>query len=106
MTREIQEEICPTGRARSIKVTKPISDNVDSDILGEKGIRAAAVPKGFQYNGTTSHVLLAACGANEFANENDGRGAFTQAFLEMLDKTGYNKLTYAGLIRKLPKINA
>ncbi|PVF95448.1 hypothetical protein CPB86DRAFT_817178 [Serendipita vermifera] len=105
MTRDLQQEICPNSKSRSIKVTKPLSDKVDEDILGIKGIRAAAVPKGFQYNGTTSHVLLAACGANEFANENNGRGAFTRAFLDMIVETGYDKLTYAGLIRKLPKIN-
>ncbi|PVF95447.1 hypothetical protein CPB86DRAFT_788001 [Serendipita vermifera] len=106
MTRSDEEEGVPPSQVRSITIKKPLSDNVDQDILGEKGIRAAFVPKPFQFSGASSHVLLAACGDNEEANEDlkTRRGAFTQALLETMNRIDYRKLTYAGLIRNLPEL--
>jgi hypothetical protein len=54
---------------------------------------------------TASHVLLAACAADELAIEEDGRGAFTRAFLDTITKIGYRNLTYAEIIRRLPRLN-
>jgi hypothetical protein len=102
ITRDIQEEISPRGRIRSIKIRRPLSDTVDSDILKEKGIRGANL-RSFEYYGTASHVLLTACGAHNFANEKNVRGTFTESLLEIIERIGYSKLTYAELLRNLPK---
>jgi hypothetical protein len=62
------------------------------------------VPGPFQFTGLGSHVLLAACAADEKAIEEGGRGVFTVEILEVLEKTGYQNLTYAESIRRLPPL--
>ncbi|KAJ2919024.1 hypothetical protein MD484_g1468, partial [Candolleomyces efflorescens] len=85
--------------------------------VGTRGLQAA---KGFGSHGMKSHVLLAACSANEVAREsfqvtrsalagqptpNDPkeamRGRFTVALLEMLENTPWNQMTYAEVLNKI-----
>ncbi|CAG8685517.1 5092_t:CDS:2, partial [Acaulospora colombiana] len=92
-------------RTRSIRVTHELPDDVDRDIFRRKGARSIAVPTTFQYNGVASHVLLAACAANELAIEEGGRGAFTRALLKTINDIGYQNLTYEEFIRHLPTLH-
>jgi hypothetical protein len=107
MTRGRQEEKGTSGtrRTRTIRITKPLPSDVDQDIFKRREFRCAAVSSGFQYNGVASHVLLAACAANEPAIEEGGRGAFTSAFLNTITEIGYQNLTYEEIIARLPPLN-
>jgi hypothetical protein len=107
MTRGLPEEDGTSGtrRTRAIRVTNPLPSDVDEDIFKRGRAPSTAVPNLFQYNGAASHVLLAACAANELAIEEEGRGAFTRAFLDTITKIGYRNLTYADVIRRLPRLN-
>lgn len=51
-----------------------------------------------------AHVLLAACGAEESAREEYGRGLFTQAFLKTLEKAGEEQLSYEDLMMRMPDL--
>jgi hypothetical protein len=107
MTRDIQGKsgISDTRRTRSINIKKTLPTNADQDILKRRKSRSTIVPSGFQYNGVASHVLLAACAANERAIEEGGRGAFTRVFLDTIQEVGYQNLTYEGIITRLPRLN-
>ncbi|PVF95453.1 hypothetical protein CPB86DRAFT_590535 [Serendipita vermifera] len=91
-----------TRRERAITITGPLPDDVDQDIFERRGTRSTAVPKGFQFSGVASHVLLAACASNERAIEEGGRGVFTRVFLDTVTRMGHKNLTYSELIRHLP----
>jgi len=56
---------------------------------------------GFSYAGLQSHVLLSACGADELAREEAGRGVFTSALLDILYQIDTKCVTYKGLIRRI-----
>lgn len=62
------------------------------------------VPTGFLQRDVRSHVLLAACGAEERAWETHGHGAFTTAFIQTLIMAGVDKVTYTGFMRRLPSL--
>jgi hypothetical protein len=94
-----------THRTRTIRITKPLPDDVDQDIFRRWGARCAAESGPFQRNGVASHVLLAACAANEQAIEEGGRGVFTCALLNTIKDVGYQNLTYAEIIRRLPPLD-
>jgi hypothetical protein len=49
-------------------------------------------------------VLLAACGSEESAIEQKSRGLFTQRLLDVLMTYDIDKLTYAGLLKKMPDL--
>ncbi|KZT70650.1 hypothetical protein DAEQUDRAFT_764522 [Daedalea quercina L-15889] len=69
-----------------------------------------AVPSGFGYSGTTSHVLLAACQPGEKAREERGlggvRGVFTYnllACLRELSPKDESELTYVDLVERVAR---
>ena len=66
--------------------------------------RGTEVNAGFAQHGLRSHVLLAACGSEELALEYKSRGLFTQRLLEALTTFEIDKLTYTGLIQRMPRL--
>lgn len=54
--------------------------------------RIGGTAPGFGYYGLRSHVLLAACGEQESALEQDGRGLFTKELLSILESCAVKKL--------------
>jgi hypothetical protein len=77
-----------------------IPPNLDEDIWG--GTRGNAITPGFLKCGLRSHVLLSACGAEEEAKENLGRGYFTKNLLDTLQVVGADKVTYVDLVQRIP----
>ncbi|PVF95476.1 hypothetical protein CPB86DRAFT_711190, partial [Serendipita vermifera] len=63
--------------------------------------RSTEVPKGFEFHGDGSHVLLAACAPEQSAREIGDRGAFTQELLRTIKALGTQNLTYDLLIKRL-----
>lgn len=63
--------------------------------------RGTAIATGFANAGLNSHILLAACGADEKAQEQGGRGMFTCALLDVLNDVDASKLTYTDLMRRI-----
>jgi hypothetical protein len=106
MTRDCQgtSGVNIASRTRSIPINEPLPSNVDQDIFRRKGTRSITVSNGFQHGGFASHVLLAACAANERAVEENGRGAFTRVFLDVIKEFGYQNLTYEEIITRLPPL--
>ncbi|CAE6455414.1 unnamed protein product [Rhizoctonia solani] len=74
--------------------------------LARRTGRSLVVPKGFAYQGSYSHVFLAACGHAEQAWEDPHakRGLFTMALLETLRKFGTDQLSYKGCIQRMPPL--
>lgn len=64
------------------------------------------IAAGFLRSDLRSHVLLAACGAEETAKENrvTMRGEFTKAFLETIKTIGADQVTYTDLIQRIPQL--
>ncbi|KEP52352.1 mycorrhiza-upregulated peptidase C14 [Rhizoctonia solani 123E] len=98
---------------RSAEVKRDIPWSIDSDIVNpELGI--IPPPKDDEIRCTnlplcvnqTSHVHLAACGSQEAAWEEDGRGPFTVALLKAIHANGVDKVTYQNLIRSLPILSS
>ncbi|KAG6816336.1 hypothetical protein H0H87_006885 [Tephrocybe sp. NHM501043] len=52
----------------------------------------------------SSHVLLLACGKEQFAIERQGRGSFTSALLSLLEQEGTDKLTYMEVMSRMRDI--
>ncbi|PSR72647.1 hypothetical protein PHLCEN_2v11482 [Hermanssonia centrifuga] len=100
--------LIPLRRARGIPSSLPIPADLDRDILSSSSSthRMSDVLPGFLNQCLNSHVLLAACGMDELAWEEQGRGCFTRALLETLSSRGFDprSLTYADLITRLPKL--
>ncbi|KAF8752246.1 Caspase domain [Rhizoctonia solani] len=80
-------------RKRSAEVKQDIPWDIDSDIIDPK-------------LGITSHVHLTACGSEEKAYEEDGRGVFTVALLKSIRAHGVDKLTYHNLVKSLPSFSS
>jgi hypothetical protein len=113
LTRDAPEKDSGTSHTRNIIIDRPLAIDVDKDIaqrrgctniFNRSGTRSTAVPEPFQYTGLASHVLLAACDAKEKALEEGGRGVFTVALLEVIKQIGFQNLTYAESIRRLPRL--
>jgi hypothetical protein len=64
--------------------------------------RGSYSAQGFLKSGLRSHVLISACGAEETAKEEKGRGYFTKRLLAALEEVGADKITYTGLIQQIP----
>ncbi|PVF95451.1 hypothetical protein CPB86DRAFT_875672 [Serendipita vermifera] len=94
------------SRNRAIQITKPLSPDVDQDIFNARETSYKLPDRPFQYSGSASHVLLAACGESECALEEGGQGAFTRALLSTMREIGYKNMTYAEAIRRLPPLSA
>jgi hypothetical protein len=63
-----------------------------------RGMRPSA---GFGGKFQDSHVLLAACGRERFAFENEGRGLFTTALLSTFASINLRTTTYTSLMDRL-----
>ena len=80
--------------------------DVWSDFETSKDVESGSmVHSGFAHRGLRSHVLLAACGAEELAYERTSRGMFTGALLKTLVEIGLDKLTYTGLIQQISHLS-
>jgi len=95
----------PGRVARVSDVQHALSPELDKDIIAPPGEeRQIPISTSFSQRGIRSHILLAACEAKEFAWETGGRGAFTTALLEALIAIGADKVTYSGIIQRLPSL--
>ena len=105
--------------ARSCELSpKDVPDGLDARIYKEnpateattetvtRGLRFA---KGFAMKDMNSHILLAACSANELAREDkkaqEAHGRFTTALLELLRTVHPDQITYADVLSKIPRID-
>ncbi|KAJ1301208.1 hypothetical protein OPQ81_003618 [Rhizoctonia solani] len=94
---------------RGAEISMEIPDNIDNDILssrstvpgGQTNVRSLSLP--FHTNQST-HIHLAACGDEEKAWEDNGRGVFTEALLKNLRAHGVDKITYHNLIVSMPNL--
>ncbi|KAI0312157.1 hypothetical protein OF83DRAFT_1087200 [Amylostereum chailletii] len=92
----------PTRLARGFHLEEPLPEDIDEGILKDSQTgRGASVPSGFAHAGLRSHVLLAACGAEEVALEQKGRGIFTRALLRALSVVGADRMTYTDLMSRI-----
>ncbi|CAE6381252.1 unnamed protein product [Rhizoctonia solani] len=99
-------------RRRSAEVKRDIPWDIDTDIVSPR-LGLVPPPKKDEKRHTnlplcanqTSHVHLAACGSEEKAYEEDGRGVFTVALLKSIRAHGVDKLTYHNLIKSLPSFS-
>ncbi|KIJ46649.1 hypothetical protein M422DRAFT_778362 [Sphaerobolus stellatus SS14] len=73
----------------------------DIDEDGSDAYRAMSHCSEFYDKGTRSHMLLAACSKDELAREENGRGNFTRALLNLLRTSNVRDLTYACLLRRI-----
>lgn len=93
--------------------TVKIPLSIDSDILGSTHTRAVGVsiPVGFQHKYMETHVLLAACSQDQYAQEAsspDGFpcGLFTDNLIRQLRLIELNRVTYVDLLSMLPKMKS
>jgi hypothetical protein len=103
-TRNDQDAPGRVARVADVEGDLPLDldQDISVDIVGGRNMK---VPTGFLQRHLRSHVLLAACGAEELAWETHGRGAFTVAFLETLIAAGApDNVTYTGLMQRLPSL--
>ncbi|TFY62831.1 hypothetical protein EVG20_g6557 [Dentipellis fragilis] len=101
------DEIDSSYLVRGIEIKKPVPSDLDKEIWSQSADdRATVVAAGFLQSGLRSHVLLAACGSEETAQEREGRGVFTKSFLETIISTGADKLTYRDIIQRIPNLPA
>lgn len=84
-----------------VEILSDIPANLDQDVWHGSSGRSTQIAPGFLQSGLMSHVLLAACGAKELAKEQQGRGVFTQALLEVLSTVGADKATYTDLVKRI-----
>jgi hypothetical protein len=93
--------------SRFAEVANNVPRDLDRDIWqGLHNDRATKIASGFLQSGLRSHVLLAACGADETAKEDRTlmRGDFTKAFLETIRTVGAEKITYTDLMQRIPQL--
>ncbi|KAG8760741.1 hypothetical protein FRC12_009510 [Ceratobasidium sp. 428] len=103
-----------SGRvAREAEVMLPIPNDIDLDIFPANAVdnyylhetpaesRRTELPL---YTDQASHVHLAACGSEEKAWEEDGRGDFTKSLLRCIRASGVDKISYQNLIVSLPML--
>ncbi|RDB28119.1 putative WD repeat-containing protein C2E1P5.05 [Hypsizygus marmoreus] len=88
---------------RRIPNPPPIPLGCDSKILSRDSTRGVAVAKGFSGKHNASHVLLAACGREQFAYEHPRTkgGLFTASLLKTLSTSNLDSLTYTSLMDQL-----
>ncbi|EDR08533.1 uncharacterized protein LACBIDRAFT_297307 [Laccaria bicolor S238N-H82] len=90
---------------KPVDVTISIPKDLDLPIWQkDSATRGARVPVGFVNKGVRSHILLAACSADELAKEEKGHGCFTSAFLALLKNVGAEQLTYVETLDKMEQI--
>jgi len=104
-----RSEIKSTSLDRFAEVANEVNlpADLDQDIWqGTSGDRSIKIAVGFLQCDLSSHVLLAACGAEETAKEDRTimRGNFTKVFLETVRTIGADKITYTDLIQRIPQL--
>ncbi|EIM79948.1 uncharacterized protein STEHIDRAFT_163203 [Stereum hirsutum FP-91666 SS1] len=101
-----EESYDPEVNVRGIDLPQDyvIAPTADNDLLREENSRGDRVMAGYEVSGSRSHVLLAACRADERSREDGSGGLFTRALLETLNTEGTDKTTYEGLIDCIPDI--
>lgn len=62
------------------------------------------MPHLFVHAAFNSHILLAACGIDEDANEANGSGVFTSALLQTLKQVIGEHLSYRQLMTRIPDL--
>jgi hypothetical protein len=92
--------------ARVTEIPNNVPSDLDLDIWsdGQRERVGFAIASGFLRHRRSSHILLAACGAKEFAYEEQGKGVFTTALLKLLSLVGVENVTYANLLDRLPHL--
>jgi len=95
----------PSTDIRGVVLDDELDFNLDLPELPIPVGRNTQIPTRFGVRGLGSHVLVAACKETETAKEEDGRGRFTLALLELLNKEGrLEKLTYSDILKELNPI--
>ncbi|QRV84736.1 ICE-like protease (caspase) p20 domain protein [Ceratobasidium sp. AG-Ba] len=108
-------EIIAANRvARNAGIKFSVPHDLDDSILARTGFSSVdlypadtATPRGITlplFSDQASHVHIAACGSQETAWEDEGRGVFTKALLSCISQNGAEKLTYRNLLDSLPKL--
>ena len=92
--------------SESSRGSEPGRESQDSSSDSKRSERSAVVHSGSAFMGLRSHVLLAACHSEEFAEELMNRGVFTKALFETLENVGIDNLTYAALIARMPDLSS
>ncbi|KAG8848339.1 hypothetical protein FRC20_002551, partial [Serendipita sp. 405] len=88
---------------RGFKLKVEIPPTLDGEKWGSgHEERGSSIPAGFCHSRLRSHVMLAACSSKETAKEEAMKGRFTTALLEVLSAVGADRLTYTGLIQRIP----
>ncbi|KAG8706556.1 hypothetical protein FRC09_002353 [Ceratobasidium sp. 395] len=99
------------ARDANVQVTVPY--DIDSDIVSptaqplsllQRKMADSRSPKLPLYTDQASHIHLAACGSEEKAWEEGGRGVFTTALLSYIQASRINKITYQNLLDALPSL--
>ncbi|KIJ51154.1 hypothetical protein M422DRAFT_244344 [Sphaerobolus stellatus SS14] len=90
----------PADETVDIEFTVPsdLDESIWSDVNTHHSISSS---EGVLQRDFKSHVLLAACGAKEFAHERRGRGYFTEHLLDLFRTVGVENLTYVSVPQKL-----
>jgi hypothetical protein len=92
----------PTRLARVVDVPARVPTELDQRIWHDSlSIRDINTTAGFLQRGMQSHVLLAACGAQELALEDQGRGVFTHALLFLLTRIGADQIRYRDVLERI-----
>ncbi|KAF8717493.1 Caspase domain, partial [Rhizoctonia solani] len=98
----------PGLKARSADVLFPIPDDIDDDILAHSSLstKIGRSSELLLYSDQASHIHIAACGSNQKAWEDEGRGYFTAVLLDTLRKSRVDNITYENLLKALPLISS
>ena len=92
----------PTRLARVVDIPTGLPSRLDQEIWHDTATdRDICVTHGFLQRGVESHVLLAACGAQELAIEDQGRGVFTQALLFLLTSVSPDNIRYCDVLKMI-----
>lgn len=83
-----------------------VLSSIDSAIISESGPRAERILAGFQKSALQSHILLAACTAEQRSRETNRGGFFTTALLGFLRARAIENVMYEDLITGPPNIVA
>ncbi|KAG8717058.1 hypothetical protein FRC08_008264 [Ceratobasidium sp. 394] len=110
---DCEDEAVPGRIAREAEVLVNIPANIDSDIFIsteaqdyslDQATGESRRPELPLYTDQASHVHFAACGSEEKAWEEEGRGVFTAALLKCIRASGVDKISYQNLMVSLPML--
>ncbi|CAE6402029.1 unnamed protein product [Rhizoctonia solani] len=98
----------PGLRARSADVQFPIPHDIDDDILAHSslGTKLGRSSELLLYSDQSSHIHISACGSNQKAWEDNGKGQFTAILLDTLRKSRVDNITYENLLKSLPALSS